>query len=279
MKKVVYLGIPGSYSFLAACKFFSKAKVNMIGKKNFKEIANMILNNQAFAGVLPLENSTSGRIYEVYDLLLSSNLKIIGEVIMRIKHSLLVKRFVDNDKKMTIKNLKRCYSHPEAIKQCQNFFDKHKNIKPVFTSDTASAAKKLLEEEKTNVCAIAGNTAACNYNLRVLLEDLADNKSNYTRFICITKKMLEKGNKVSLVFSVEHKPGSLFRTLEPYARFGLNLTKIESRPIFDRPWEYIFFVDLEINGKEKEWDKVLSQMKKTTNFIKVLGRYDSIKKS
>lgn len=279
MKNVVYLGIPGSYSYMVTNKFFAKTKVNMIGKKNFKEIADTVLNNQAFAGVLPLENSTSGSIYEVYDLLLSSNLTIIGEVIMRIKHSLFVKKLLNKNKEKTINHLKQCFSHPEAIKQCQLFFDKHKWIKPILTSDTASAAQIVAKESSLEVCALASKEAGKINRLKILISNLTDNKTNFTRFIVIGKKMLENGNKVSLVFSVEHKPGSLFRTLEPYAKLGLNLTKIESRPIFGRPWEYLFFVDFEINGKEKELDKVLFQMKKTTSFIKILGRYDSIYKS
>lgn len=265
--KVAYLGIPGSYSFVASNIYFSK---NAMFIKN-DSIPDLIVKVSAKIcdfGVVPLENTTTGSIAETYDHLLESDLSIIGEIVLRIHHHLMGSKSLNSSKE-----IKKCYSHPQAIAQCQNFFKKHKNIKPVFISDTATAANFIAREKGKTNAAIAAKLAANLYDLKILAKNIEDSPHNYTRFAVIAKKESFTGNKISLFFSVEHKPGSLFHTLAPYARLGLNLTKIESRPVFGKPWEYIFFIDFEIDKKEEELRQVLEEMKEHVNFLKILGRY------
>ena len=271
-KKVAYLGIAGSYSFIAAQKYFGE-EITMIGQNSFADIFTAIKNHRADTGIVPLENSITGSIYQTYDLLHCSNLKITGEIILKIRHCLLVNQSAVCDKKMLLRKIRKCYSHPEAVKQCQMFFDNNLQIKPVYTSDTASAAKNLAEVKISQVSAIASGETAKIYNLTILRENLADNQNNYTRFVIIGDKRIKEGNKVSLIFSVRHIPGSLVKVLTPYAKYGMNLTKIESRPVTGKPWEYVFFVDLELNKGEDVLSSVLAEMKDRVNFIKVLGKY------
>lgn len=268
MKKVAYLGIPGSYSFAAANFYFTK-KAMFVKNDSIKEAITRVSSSACTFGVVPLENTTTGSIAETFDNLLESNLSIVGEIILHIHHNLLTDKKIKN-----AKEIKRLFSHPQAIAQCQNFIKKNKNIKIEFTSDTATAASYAAGKRDKSSAAIAAKLAADLYDLKILEKNIEDNPHNYTRFAVIAKKESFKGNKISLIFSVEHKPGSLFQTLAPYARLGLNLTKIESRPVFGKPWEYIFFIDFDIDNKEKGLTQVLHEMKEHVNFLKVLGRYE-----
>ena len=270
--KVAYLGIPGSYSYIAAQKYFGSS-VSMVGLNNFKQIFDSVSSDKVNVGLVPVENSLTGSIYQTYDLLLERKLKIVGETILKIKHCLLINQIKINNKTQMLKKIRVCFSHPEAIKQCQSFFEKHKNIKPVFVSDTASAAKQLKIKKSEKACVISNAETAKLYGLSILRDDVQDNPNNYTRFVVVSRDSEQNGNKVSLIFSVVHKPGSLVKILEPYADLGLNLTKIESRPVAGKPWEYIFIVDFELNDSS-DLHKVLGQMKNHANFIKVLGRFE-----
>ncbi len=265
--KVAYLGLPGSYTFLAAKNYFRTLNSKFVSFKSFADIFKDVSRGSIDMGIVPLENSLTGSIYQIYDLLLTSDLKIIGEVMLKIDHCLLLKN------ELSLKNIKICYSHIEAIKQCQKFFDKYRNISPVYVEDSASAAKKVAKSKNKYISAIANKYTAELYNLKVVFENIQDNRNNYTRFIIIGNGGKSNGDKVSLIFSVEHQPGSLLRALMPYARMGLNLTKIESRPLFGKPWEYIFFVDFMLNKKENSLTLLLSQMKEHVKFVKVLGKY------
>lgn len=269
--KVVYLGIPGSYSYIAVVNYF-KNEISMIGVDSIKLVFQKVVAGDCEFGIVPLENSTSGSIVETYDLLLGTGLSIVGEAILHIHHHLLGNRKVKHADK-DLRRIRRCYSHPQAISQCAAFFNTHWWIKPVFTSDTASAAQLVAKNNKMSEVAIAGQEAARIYDLLVIRKNIETSSNNFTRFAAISKKRNKTGNKISLAFSVKHVPGSLFRALAPYAKKGLNLTKIESRPVMDRPWEYIFFLDFAINGKEKEAHEVIVEMKGVTNFLTPLGRY------
>lgn len=263
-----YLGRPGSYSFLAAMKYINNVN-NLAGSDSFYRIFSNLKNKKHDFGIIPIENSLTGSITQNYDLLMKSDLYLVGELFLKIKHHLLVKR-KDN---INLMNLKYCYSHPEAIKQCDRFFREHKNIKPVFAKDTASAAKMLMEKKGGNCCAIANSYTATENNLQILNIEVQDDSDNFTRFAVIGNKIRKDGNKATIIFKVEHKPGSLLRTLVPYAEMGFNLTKIESRPIIGRPWEYIFIIDFIINNTAS-LNKLLSKMRMTTSYLKLLGRYE-----
>lgn len=264
--KIVYFGEPGSFSFIAACKYFKRIK-NMIAANTLEKVFEEINKDDRCFGIVPWENSTTGSITETFDLLLRNKLSIVGEVFLRVHHHLL------GIKKVNLDEINLCYSHKQAILQCHKFFKKHPNIKVTETTDTASACKIVSNIQSIKNVAISSLIAAKNNHLMVLKRKVEDNPNNYTRFGVVAKKGNRKGNKISLVFRVKHEPGSLFKVLKPYADFGLNLTKIESRPIWGKLWEYLFFLDFEVN-KEDEITKVLDKMKKQTQSLKVLGRYN-----
>ena len=268
MKKIASLGILGSFSFIAAQKYFGK-KVNLLGKHSIKNVFADLVQQKTDYGVVPVENSTTGSILETYDQLMENNLSICGEIRLKIHHNLLCL-----NKNTKIKNLKKCYSHPQAISQCETFFETNPHIKPVLTSDTATAAQLLIKNKKINEAAIASRETAKIYGLKILKKNIEDNKNNFTRFVVIGTKKNKSGDKASIVFSVKHIPGSLFSALRPYTNLGLNLTKIESRPLFGKIWEYIFFVDFEINHNLGSFTEIIRQMKEVTEFITVLGIYD-----
>lgn len=265
-QKIAYLGIPGSFAFSAAKKFFGKG-IKLISSQSISEVFEKVKRRNCSFGVVPLENSTTGSIIQTYDNLISSKLSIVSEVILKIHHHLLT------GPGAAIKKIKLCYSHPQAISQCDSFFKIHPWIKPVFVSNTASAAKLVSENKKSTEAAIAGSDAGKIYKLAMQAKNIEDNKRNFTRFVIISRNKKKIGDKISLVFSIKHIPGSLFKVLKPYAKYGLNLTKIESRPVFGKPWEYIFFLDFEIGEKEKEVKKVIKEMKKVTQWISLLGKY------
>ncbi|MCL4339485.1 hypothetical protein M1271_07490 [Patescibacteria group bacterium] len=270
-QKIAYLGIPGSYSYVAVHKYM-KNKKNMTGAKSIKEVFGLVDSGKCTAGIVPLENTTTGSIYESYDALIDTGLRITAEIILSIHHHVLgVDKGISED---NFRKVQKCLSHPQAISQCGDFLSAHPWIKPVFTTDTASAAKEVARCGKSDIIAIAGKEAADIYNLTILGKNIETVSHNYTRFIKVQKNMNKsEGNKISLAFSVRHVPGSLSKVLDSYAHAGLNLTKIESRPVFGRPWEYIFFLEFDIGNKGESVENVLTEMKENTNFLTVLGRF------
>lgn len=266
--RIAYLGIPGSFSFIAAQKYFGK-NITMLGNDTIKKVFASLTGQQAGFGVVPVENSTTGSILETYDQLMENNLSILGEVRLKIHHNLL-----GLIKNTSAKNISRCFSHPQAISQCEAFFEKNPQIKSVFTNDTATAAKMLTKNKKPDEAAIAAAATAQIYGLKILKTNIEDNKNNFTRFVVVGKGKNKSGNKASIVFSVKHVAGSLFKALTPYAALGLNLTKIESRPLFGKAWEYIFFADFGIDHNLSNFWSMIKQMKEVTEFITVLGIYN-----
>ena len=264
--KIAYLGIPGSYSFIASQCYFSKQN-KMIGYQSIKEIFKKISSKSVDYGLVPIENSSTGSIVESYDQLIKNKIYMVNEITLKVHHHLL-----GSNQKTKIKDIKSCYSHPQALLQCQNFFDGHPWIKPHYTEDSASAAKFLSENKKNDMTAISSRKAAEIYWLRIILRNIEDNKNNFTRFAIVGKTKNQSGNKASLIFTLKHIPGSLFQALKPYAKFGLNLTKIESRPLVGKPWEYIFFVDIEINNNDF-FHQMIREMKKVTESITIFGIY------
>ena len=273
MIKIAYLGIPGSYSYLAVRNFLGKTKFTMKNKSTFEDVFLSVKSNEADYAAVPLENSLTGSIIECYDFLLKTNIKIVGEIILKINHHLVAnikfKRKNFHDKKFSL----TCLTQQEVLKQCRCFFMKNKHISPILINDTANAAKTVSESIKVDEVAISSKEAAKIYNLQILSKNIADFDINFTRFVILAKHQLKSGNKVSLMFSVKHIPGSLVQAIGSYAKFGLNLMKIESRQISGKPWEYIFYLDFDITNKSRRLESVIKDMKKNTEFIKILGIY------
>lgn len=264
---VAYLGREGSYSYIAAVNFFQKTKC-LKPFNSIEQVVRAVTKEKAQYGIIPVENSTTGSIFETYDLLIEQKTNIVGEVYLCIHHQLLTKAGVK------IPELTHCYSHPQAVSQCRTFLSNHPQLKLIYVSDTATAALQVTKNRHRTHAAIASSQAARLYNLNIAAKNIEDNSKNFTRFAIVSKKQNTQGNKVTLILSVKHIPGSLYRALGPIASSQFNLTKIESRPIIGSLWEYLFIVDFELGNFAFRLRSVLKQLKKHTQKITILGTYD-----
>jgi prephenate dehydratase len=220
--------------------------------------------------VIPIENSLAGSVIEHFDLLLSQDVFIEREFHLRIAHTLIAAPGVK------LADVRRAYSHPVAQAQCRDFFRDHPQIQPMPFYDTAGSAKHILEQGWQDAAAIAGKQAAAEYGGRILQRGLEDDKQNFTRFFVIRKaaaaKPLPKANKTSIAFALKNVPGVLFRALSVFALRDIDMSKIESRPMRGRPWEYVFYVDI-LRGSEVATENALHHLKEVAEFVKVLGVY------
>ena len=278
LTRIAYQGIPGSFSYLAARAFFGEEQ-NWRGTSYFREIFELIRDKHVDSGIIPVENSLAGSVYENYDLLARHDLTVTGEYYLKIEHHLLALpqsgsiAIADQ-----IRDIRQVLSHPKALEQCGEFFRKHPWIEQIAYSDTARAAQFIAAEGNHQTAAIASRQAAELYGLQVLVTNLEDNQQNYTRFLIISKNALEARatNKCSITFTVSHNPGSLFKALEVLAKSNLNLTKLESRPIIGKPFEYVFYVDFEFeSGTQASICPILEEFQRHTIELKVLGYYRS----
>lgn len=269
--RVAFQGERGAFSEIAAINFFGPS-IKPVLCKTFGEIFQSINNGEAEYGILPVENSQTGGINEAHDLLLHQKLFAVGEVKLKVEHCLITKEEID------FKLIKKVYSHPQALAQCESFLSKnlpHCQIIPVY--DTAGSVKMISNLKKNNIAAIASNWAAELYGLKIIRKGIQDNKHNYTRFLVLTSEISPdpKSNKTSIIFAVVSKPGALCKCLKEFALRDLNLTRLESRPSKQKPWEYIFYTDFEKGLFEQSAQEVLEELKKHTTFVKVIGTYYS----
>src|SRR3990167_5660315 len=242
--KIGYQGSFGAYSEQAALRFAPKEKTTLVQFKNFSSVVNMLIKGEIDFGVLPVENALSGSIIENYNLLIDKKLFIAKEVILPIHHNLLGLPY------SKIEDIKLVYSHPQALLQCQKFITKYKLETKVFY-DTAASAKKIKQTKDKSKAAIASVEAAMIYRLKILKKDIEDNHNNFTRFWVVSTKMNTKGGKkATIIVKLHHKKGSLVDFLTTIKEAGLNLTKIETRPVIGSPWEYLFILDFGGDFKE-----------------------------
>lgn len=270
MKKVAIQGIKGSYHHQAAKMFFGE-EVDLLECTNFKEIPESLSNGSAEFGVMAIENSIAGSLLQNYKLLGRNGQCIIGEIYIPIEHSLLV----ENGQK--IEDLVEVHSHPMAILQCEKYFEQYPHIKLVESTDTANSAKEVSEGKFENVGAIAGEIAGKIYGLEALETNIQTIKNNYTRFFIISNNKDDCDsnpniNKASLKMAVGHETGSLSKVLSILSIHGLNLTKIQSVPIIDKPWQYSFYVDL-VFPTYDTFKSVMEVLKHQTENIELLGVY------
>jgi prephenate dehydratase len=234
------------------------------------EVFERVVSGAVVGAVLPIENSLHGSVAEHYDLLLAQPVRIARESLLRVRHNLIVRPGV----KLT--DVHRALSHPVALSQCRRWFAAHPEIEAVNYYDTAGSVKHLMEAELTDAAGIAPELAARQYGGEVLLTGIEDHAENYTRFHFLQRESewsaATGANKASLAFSVEHQPGTLVLALEAFARAGVNLTKIESRPVPGMPWEYVFFVDLRFESSN-QIDAALAALAQHCAMVKELGRY------
>lgn len=264
-KLLRFQGEHGAYGELASYNF--STDYYAIPCQKFGDIVEGVQNSIFSAGLLPVENSIEGPVNEVNDLLICSDLKIIGEVYQSIEHCLLT------IKETNYREIKHVYSHPQALAQCRGFILRNQ-LEAFHYYDTAGAARMLFKDRPAASAAIASKLCAELYDLEIIKENITDKIRNFTRFLVVAKKMNEmKGNKSSIIFAVKHKAGALCSILELFKKAKINLTRIESRPFKDNPGNYVFFVDFNGFDQDDEVKQILKEVKVKTLFYKFLGCY------
>jgi prephenate dehydratase len=264
--RVAFQGERGAYSEAAALAYFGD--VEPLACRTLTEVFDAVDRGEAERGMVPVENSQAGSINETYDLLARRALHIVGEHNQRIAHCLLA---LPGE---TLQSVRTVLSHPQALAQCEAFLVRH-GWETVPTYDTAGSAKIVATERRSGVAAIAGTHAARLYDLVILAEGIETSPVNYTRFLALSQTPAPRTDraKTSIVFTTANVPGALYRALGAFATRGVNLTKLESRPRRDRPWEYMFYVDLEIHHESHEGREALAELAGVTAFLRVLGSY------
>ncbi len=264
--KVVYLGPKATFTHQAALEYFG-ISAQYIPSATIRDVFIEVENGRADYGIVPVENTIEGIVNYTLDMFLESDLLICGEIVIPINLHLL-------STEESIDKIKKVYSHRHAIGQSRSWLEKNlSNVQIVEVESTAKACEIALEE--SGVGAIASEVASYTYHLNILAKNIQDSGSNYTRFLIISRRDVgPTGNdKTSLLFAVRDEVGALYKALESFYRYGVNLTKIESRPSGKKVWDYVFFVDLEGHKEEEHVKKALEELKKRTQMIKILGSY------
>ena len=269
---VGYQGVAGSFGNEAMLKYFKNIKEAKSYEK-FEEVFKAVESGEIEYGILPVENSSTGGIGTVEDLLKEYNLYIVGEECIKISQNLV------GIKGATVDDIKEVYSHPQGFEQSTKFFDKHKNYNLIPYSNTAISAKLVSDLKDKSKAAIASERAAKLYDLKIIKKDVNDLKNNYTRFIVIGRDLEcdETCDKVSILFSVEDTSGGLYNLIRDIKEFGLNMSKIESRPNRNNPWNYIFFVDFDGNLFDENIKQAVNVISRNSKYFKLLGCYRDIK--
>lgn len=267
MLLVAFQGEDGAFSQEAILQTLG-ADTKTLACQIFDELLRSVQSGEADLGMLPIENSTAGAINRSYDLLLDYDLPIVREVILSVRLALLAIPGV------IISDIKRVYSHPAALAQCEHYIAEH-HWEPVAAYDTAGAAKQLAAGHMRDAAAIASETAGRIYGLNVLERNIQDLSNNSTRFFLIGRTAAPHADrsKTSLVFTTKHIPGALYACLGEFASRGINLTKIESRPDRRDPWHYVFYVDVAGHGDDASLRGALDGLASKTSFLKILGSY------
>jgi len=268
--KIAIQGEMGAFSHEAALRMVPRCTVVPCARS--AEVFDRVERGSVDGAVIPIENTLAGSVAEHFDLLLDRDVFIQNEFPLRIVHNLIVAPGVK------LRDLRQVFSHPVAIDQCRDFFRKHKHIEPVLFYDTAGSVKHVIEKKLRNAAGIAGIEAARVYQGAILKSGIEDNKQNFTRFFHILKKKRARtgANKTSLAFSVKNIPGALFKALSVFALRDISLSKIESRPVKGRPWEYVFYVDI-LRGDDEPARNALRHLGEVADLVKVLGIYPAAK--
>lgn len=266
--KVCYFGVPGAHTHQAMEDFFGE-EITGISSPTFQSVMEAVEQGEADYGVLPIENSSTGGITANYDLLLNYSNCIVGQYVNRIEQCLLALPGV------AIEELRTVFSHPQGLLQCSGFLKEHPKLDQIEFSNTATAAKKVAEDEERSQAAIAAKRAAKEYGLQVLKEGIQQEKNNSTRFIVIGREpiYLADSNKIALCIELSHECGSLYRILSHFLFNGLNMTQIESRPMQGKNWEYRFFIDIEGNLEDPSVQNALRGIKEEAKSVRVLGNF------
>lgn len=266
--KIAIQGELGSFSHQAAIKLVPGATILPCALS--PDVFAAVLSGEADAAVIPIENSLAGSVSEHFDLLLEHEVRVVDETLLRIHHNLIANAGT------AIDQIERVFSHPVALAQCKRFVARHERMRAYAYYDTAGSVKQLVESKEPNAAAIASAAAAEAYGAQILAAHIEDNSENYTRFFLIyttgKAEIPADPDKISLAFSVANRPGSLVTVLNELAALGVNMTKIESRPVQGKPWEYIFYVDCQVPSSAVA-DQAIVALHKHCGMVKELGRY------
>jgi len=269
--RIAFQGESGAYSEAAAIRFSDHA--DLLPCESFDDVFTAVATGKATHGILPVENSIGGSIHRNYDLLLEHDLPIVGEVVLDITHNLLVLPGT------TMEQVKKIYSHPQALAQCERFLRSLPGVSVEATYDTAGSAKLVKEKGLKDAAAIASDRAAQVFGLEILKPEIQDFSDNITRFLVVSRTADSdlQADKTTVVFSLPNEPGSLFKALSVFALREIDLTKIESRPIRGRPWEYLFYVDLPVGRHDLRCARALVHLAEFARSMRTLGSYPSWK--
>jgi len=269
-KLIAIQGGYGAFHEIAAHHFFKNEEIKILPRNTFRDMVTTLKDQKCDFGIMAIENSLAGSIIPNYNLIINTSMHITGEIYLRIKQNLVAVPGVK------IGDLKEVYSHPMAILQCQDFFDAHPQIRLIESMDTALSAQEVAEKKDRSLGAISSRMAAEKYGLEVISESIETNKMNYTRFLILGENGIkipsEQVNKASIFFTVAHKFGSLSKILSILSYYEINLAKIQSMPIVGKDWEYMFYVDVEINDYDM-YKRSLEAISPFTPSIGILGEY------
>lgn len=272
--RVAFQGERGAFSEEAAVKLLGE-EISLVPRPTFEAAFSAISDGLADYLLAPIENSLAGSVHRSFDLLVDSNLNILAEVVIPIAHNLIAAPGASFDQVAVVE------SHPVALAQCEQFFIANPRLKRVVTEDTAGSVRAVVRAGDKTRAAIAGRRAAEIYGGAILREHLEDNSENYTRFLLLvpTADAPEDADKLSLVFQLDHRPGALVHSLEPFARRNINLMKIESRPVHGSPWQYRFYLDLQASRRNPEVAAALAELENLVVDLRILGSYASAARS
>ena len=271
--RIAYQGEPGAYSEAAALRFDSSAE--LLPRQAFEDVFHAVQEGTSTHGILPIENTIAGSIHRNYDLMLEYQLPIVAEVKQPVVHNLIVSEGT------TLQQVKRVYSHPKGLEQCERFLRTLSDVEIVATYDTAGSAKMIKEQGLTDTAAIASARAAEIFGLRVLKTGVQDYADNFTRFLIICRDPAPLGppDMTTIVFTVPNDAGALFKALSVFALRDVDLTKLESRPIPDRPFEYLFYADLAANSEDVRCTRALAHLAEFAPSLSTLGSYPTWKEA
>ncbi len=273
MIKIAIQGEPGSFSHEAATKLAKEMReeVRIVPSTLSAEAFSALVRGEVDAAVIPIENSLAGSVSEHFDLMLTHDVTIVRETLLRIRHNLIAISGA------ALNQIDRVFSHPVALAQCRRFLSEHPKMESFAFYDTAGSVKQLVELRDRHAAAIASEEAARYYGAQILVAGIEDNPENYTRFFFLRRAAEVPANpyanKLSLAFTVENRVGTLVAALSELAKEGTNLTKIESRPVHGRPWEYVFYVDCQLHSPE-DGERAIQALRQHCSMVKELGRYE-----
>ncbi|NLX47489.1 MAG: prephenate dehydratase [Euryarchaeota archaeon] len=263
---VAFQGVKGAYSEDAV--FMWSPRASALECPEFLDLFDAVRTGRADLGMLPVENSIEGSVTAANDLLFRSELHVVGEVMVHIRHCLI------GQPGSRLADVRRVYSHPQALAQCRDLLNSHPEWQKVPAFDTAGSVRMIRERGLKEEAALASRRAAATYGMQVLLEDVQSVKNNITRFFVLSREpSVDRGDKTALAFTTKNKPGALFECLRDFASHEVNITKLESRPWQGRTWEYVFYLDLDGDAREGKVAEALEDLRKSASCVRIFGSF------